>query len=312
MPGTPKSSKEDSEADGVLPAILPLTEDFMFRGSFGVEECLASLAAFLRAACPWLAAEEFGEITLPDTHRKRRHKFDKECVLDVHVRLKSGRMIAIEVQVVPIPGLLNRGQLVNAKMMVETLRKGGAYTELPQVITIYILGRKLFKGSPEYRHEYRILNVKSKEELPNSQVYLFFELPDVPSVSDGSAEWIWLRLFGARTPEELDALVEKEPAMQAVATKVLEMSGDERMRRLAFSRELWRRDQEAFLHEARTAHDRGLAEGEAKGRAKGRAEGKAEGKAEIARQLLKMKMPLVDIVIATGLSENEIRRLSLD
>ena len=90
MPRTSKpanASKTAKRAEVVLPAILPLMEDFMFRGTFGVEDCLASLAAFLRAACQWLAAEEFDEITLPDTHRKRRHKFDKECVLDVHVRL---------------------------------------------------------------------------------------------------------------------------------------------------------------------------------------------------------------------------------
>ena len=169
------------------------------------------------------------------------------------------------------------------------------------MITIYILGRKLFTGSGKYRHEYRMLDVESYEELPNSQVQLYYELPDVPAVDDGSAEWIWLWLMKAKTPEELDALVMKEPAMEAVATKVREMSADERMRKLAFSRELWRRDQEAFLHEART-----------KGLDQGRAEGRAEGFKEVARSMLQSNMSVVDVAKFTSLSEDEIKRLAAE
>ena len=39
-------------------------------------------------------------------------------------------------------------------------------------------------------------------------------------------------------------------------------------------------------------------------------EGEAKGRAEIAPRLIRMKMPLSDIVAATGLSEAEIGRLA--
>jgi len=135
---------------------------------------------------------------------------------------------------------------------------------------------------------YRVLNVKSPHgELPNSQVLLFVELAKLPKENDGTAAWIWLRLFGVKTREELEAFM-KCPAMTEVATKVLEMSADKRTRLRAISREKWRHDQEAILHDADTAHERGMAEGMAKGEVKGHA--------DVTRRLLKRKMPLADIL----------------
>ena len=200
-----KPSKSAKKAVIVLPDIIPLTNEVMFKGSFGVKKCVESLTAFLIALCPWLPAEDFAKVTFPDTHRKRRHKDDKLSVLDICVTLTSGRMIAIEIQMVPFFALCNRAQFYNSKMMVETLEKGMTYAQLPEVITIFILvGKPFFTGSADYRHEYRMLNVKSPHvELPNSQVLLFVELANLPEVSDGSALWFWLRLFGVNTREEL-------------------------------------------------------------------------------------------------------------
>jgi predicted transposase/invertase (TIGR01784 family) len=277
--------------------ILSLKNDFMFKGALGVRECKVSLTAFLRALCPRLPKEDFDEITFPDTHRKRRHKDDKECVLDVCVRLKSGRMIAIEIQLAPKPGACNRAQFINAKMMVEQLKKGDQYVDMPQVITIFILDHVLFKGKKKYRHEYLVMDSEDGDELPNSQIFLFIELPKVPKKSDGTAVWNWLRLFEVETPEELKALVKREPAMAETATKVLEMSANERNRLRAIGREIRQRDQEAILHEVRISRE------------VGRAEGRAEERQEFARRLLRKKMPLAEVASLTGLSEVEVKRL---
>ena len=57
----------------------------------------------------------------------------------------------------------------------------------------------------------------------------------------------------------------------------------------------------------------GLAEGEAKGKAEGKIEGKAEGKAESQREIAKNFLALgidpATIAKATGLSEEEVRKL---
>ena len=323
----PEWPGEEPLDDGevTLPAILPLTNDIVFKGTFGVPECARSLAAFLKALCPWLPWEDLESITLVDTRRKRRHPEDKECVLDVNVALKSGQAVAIEMQMYSSPVLTNRAQYYNARMMAETLAKGGQYGDIPRVVTVFILGERLFGGNPSYRHEYRLLDMVTKEELPNSQVILFLELPNLPLESDGTAAWLWLRLFGARTREELEAFVREEPAMSELAVRVLEMSSDKRARLMAISREKWRRDHSAILHEAKTAHSRGLAEGRveglaegrveglaegaAKGRVEGLAEGEAKGRVEVARRMLAKGLSAADITGLTGLTAAEVGRL---
>ncbi len=82
-----------------------------------------------------------------------------------------------------------------------------------------------------------------------------------------------------------------------------------------------RQDKERYLYEMREkalldhvsaiegAKEEGIAEGITKGIAKGIAEGKAQANNEIALKLLEMKLPLSDIVKATGLTEEEIRKL---
>ena len=66
------------------------------------------------------------------------------------------------------------------------------------------------------------------------------------------------------------------------------------------------------------AEEKGLAKGLAKGRAEGLVEGRAEGLAEgkkdkaveIAKKLLEMGMPIGNVINATGLSQEEIVKLS--
>ena len=53
----------------------------------------------------------------------------------------------------------------------------------------------------------------------------------------------------------------------------------------------------------------GIAEGKAEGRAEGRAEGKAEGMLEVAKNLLSMDIPILQIMQATGLTQEQIKGL---
>ncbi len=80
------------------------------------------------------------------------------------------------------------------------------------------------------------------------------------------------------------------------------LSGDEDFRRLVESREAFLRDQYSCEQSARRE---GLAEGEEIGLAKG----EKQKAIEIARKLLKMKIPVEQIIQATGLEESEIKKL---
>ena len=79
------------------------------------------------------------------------------------------------------------------------------------------------------------------------------------------------------------------------------------------------RNQKAFAHEQgleqgiaqglEQGKAEGLAEGEAKGKIEGKAEGKAESQREIAKKFLALGIDPATIAKATGLSEDEVRKL---
>lgn len=55
--------------------------------------------------------------------------------------------------------------------------------------------------------------------------------------------------------------------------------------------------------------EKGRAEGREQGRAEGREQGRAEGKLEIAKNLLAMGIPMDKVVLASGLTEEQISAL---
>jgi len=129
------------------------------------------------------------------------------------------------------------------------------------------------------------------------------KLPETPDVY----LWHWLRFFRAETKEELDMVATASPAIRKAAARVLKLSKDERARMLHEYEVKARRDELARLDDA---IEKGLERGRSEGLERGRTEGRKETSVEIARNMLKMKMPLAKIAEATGCSPDEIRKLA--
>jgi len=94
----------------------------------------------------------------------------------------------------------------------------------------------------------------------------------------------------------------------------MSISQDERERAIFRNRRIALADLESNMVTAkRIGKAEGLAEGRVTGLAEGRAEGLAEGRAaervDVARNLLKMNMPLEQIIAATGLTRVEVEAL---
>jgi len=284
--------------------VLPPKNDFVFKLVFGAPERPAPLEGMLKAVLSRLPEGEFESITFLDTHRNRQHEDDKLCVLDLCVRLTSGRMVNVEIQLLPTPGVQNRMQFYNAKMMIEQLRKGESYDKMAQVVTIFILGHTVVEDA-EYHHEYRLACRKTGKEFPGSQEIRVLELPKLPEENDGTPLWKWLRFLMTKTREEMRTLSEGDEAMTRAVAIVEKASASEKARRLAFRRQLAETDMISRIQGSR-------AEGREEGRVEGRVEGRAEERTEVARRLLQMNMPLSNIAAATGLSEADIKRLAAE
>ncbi|MDR2390282.1 MAG: Rpn family recombination-promoting nuclease/putative transposase [Planctomycetota bacterium] len=251
--------------------LLP-RNDFVFKRLMGGRANLRYLAKFLQSVLD-LPEEEFKDISIIDPHLRRRFRGDKLCILDVRVRTRSGRVIDVEIQVDPVPGMFDRIQYYGSRLVSEQVGTGRDYANMPQAISIFILNFRLIESDGRYRHCFRLHDAEAGVGFPNSLEIHIFELKKLPKESDGTALWNWLKFFASERKPEFEALARKDALMAEVYGTLLELSADEKTRLLAESREKARRD---YIARMRGSREEGLAKGMEKGLAKGRVEGEIE------------------------------------
>jgi predicted transposase/invertase (TIGR01784 family) len=167
----------------------------------------------------------------------------------------------------------------------------------------------LISESPHYHNRFTLYDPSSAVEFTDLMEIHTLELPKLPETADNYL-WHWLRFLRAESKEDLDMVAQASPKLGKVVVKLLKLSKEERARMLYEAQIKQERDDRARM---RGALEQGLALGKAEGKTegivKGRLEGKSERTIEIARKLLKMKLPLEQIVKATGLSCEAIKNL---
>ena len=111
------------------------------------------------------------------------------------------------------------------------------------------------------------------------------------------------------TPEERDYYEEDVKIMRDLYATDKWEKEKRRMEREAARKELEEATKKALTEGRAKGRAEGKAEGRAEGRAEGIAEGKAEGMLEVAKNLLSMDIPILQIMQATGLTQEQIKGL---
>ena len=96
----------------------------------------------------------------------------------------------------------------------------------------------------------------------------------------------------------------------------MEISEDEKLRKIAEVRERWERDEisaQAYWKENGLAEGRkeGLEIGKKEGKKEGRKEGHKKAQLEIAKELLKNHVAIEIIVKSTGLTKEEVEKIQI-
>ena len=164
----------------------------------------------------------------------------------------------------------------------------------------------------EYYSEHQILEVTHHTPLTDKMGLIFFELPKIPGDIDRhNLRLLWLALFKADTEEELKKIEALGvPELNQAISAYHSVTASAEFREIERLREKAAHDEAQALY---NAEQRGEAIGIAKGIAKGKAEGKAEGESvmafAIARNMIRRKRPIEEIVEDTGLTRNEVEGL---
>ena len=219
-------------------------------------------------------------------------KLHKYGILDVKVHTVSGSIVHVEIQLRVIPELKERTIFSQSKLVTEQMASGNKYSIIKRVVSIIITDENFVTGNC-YHHQFRYRTVDGTE-FTNLVEINTLELSKLPQNTDSTELWYWMKFIKSDDEEVFDMLAKRNPQMRKAIGVLKELSADERIRMLYERREMARMDMASMVDGAR---------------AEGHAEGHAEGRADVARSLLKMKLPIEQIVTATGLTHEEVEAL---
>ena len=239
---------------------------------------------------------------------------DKFCRLDINM-IVNGQRVDLEIQVANEGDYPERVMLYWAREFSTALSAGQSYSMLPRTIIISIIDFKLF-DCKEFHSFFQPLEVTRHTLLSDKMGFHFFELKKLPKdVKEQDALLLWLSLFRAETEEDLEKIKGMGvPAMEQAISAYYSITASEEFREIERMREKARHDEAQALYNAeQKGIQKGMQEGIQEGRQKGMQEGIQKGiserNIEIAKNLVKLGMPLRQISAATGLTQEEVENL---
>ena len=241
--------------------------------------------------------------------------------LDIRAKFDSGEDCNIELQVSPYAHMEKRLLSYWSMMYNEKISKGDKYEELKPSICILIAMYKLenLKEISEYHTIWNLREQVHKNKILSQDVEIhILEVPKIKEILKDELA-LWLKFIQNYKSEEVKKAMcywcENKYFKQAME-ELEDLKGDPEFYHYVGERALFLMDQNSFREEAR---EKGLAEGKEEGRKEGRKEGLAEGKregrkkekVETAKKLLKIKMPIEQIIEITELTKEEIDEIAI-
>lgn len=235
-------------------------------------------------------------------------KDEKLGILDIKLDVDDKKIIDVEMQVKDENNIRKRSSTYLAKLASEQLKVAEDYAKQKQIVTINILKFSALKRNAYHsiarmkyektkEQEYVNLGYKTEEENATDIFEMhFIELEKFkkknPECNTKLEQWLWL-IDGSREEKMKKAMEENKEVKKAA--EVLEEISKDPKERERYEERQW----EIIRYNSEMNTSREL----------GKKEGKVERNKEIAKKLKEMKLPINQIIEATGLNEEEIKRL---
>ena len=282
--------------------LVPLTYDKAFKRIFRTN--LDILKEFLKDVIP-LDIDKDCNIRLMDGELPKENMKEKGRIVDIYVVLDGKIYVDIEMNKSKFETVLQRNIKYKDKLS----------SMLPESDEDFkaITSKKLYQlNLNAYPFEKILDDIIVLYGLKTHKIYSSDECMIVKSLeryrdlyyNKGNKERdvIWLTILTSRTFTELYELLKQILSKEKVK-KLMEAAIN--MSKDGFILHEWQKDKFDALVKYNEIED-----AKKEGRAEGKAEGTKENTIQIARNLLNMKMSIEDISKATGLTEDEIKKLS--
>lgn len=149
----------------------------------------------------------------------KRSRKEKQGIVDVRILLNNDRIINIEIQVLYQEHWDKRQLFYLSKMYAENARHGEGYDNLPDCISIAILDFNL-TDDEEYFHCYKFRDESGKIFSEAMTVYIL-ELKKTLGKEKAVDDWI--RVFRAKSQEELDMIRSRNKGIRAAIKELKEI-----------------------------------------------------------------------------------------
>lgn len=249
------------------------------------------------------------DVTLDPTEYKCSQD-GKSVRLDIAATTDNGTRVNVEIQCHDTGDIADRMAFYNSKRMLNELKAGESYGNIPDVITIWICGANVTKRKScvnEIVDMYKnngIDPVEIASEKMRKFIIELAKLENIPKRFCNDMFTVWMRLINDpnNIPEEFLRIPEVKEAMDELSV----MSMDKAMRAEYEARIKELND---FYASNTASYKKGEARGIEKGKAEGIKEGKRKKALKTAKNMLKDGLSADSVAKYTGLSIEEIKRL---
>ena len=285
--------------------LLTLTDDYIFKRVFAYKGNESVLKDFLEA----LLKIKIKGIKITNPEIIPYEKGEKRGLLDIKAEINDGTMLDVEMQMKNERNTEERATEYMGKMISEQLQVGEDYQNLKKSIVIFItnynflkrnsyhsVGRMKFDKTIE--DEYVNMGYDKEDEVASKYIEVhYIELPKFKKkeLSKFTKLDQWMCIFTQNKEGIMLAEKENKEIKRAINTlDFLSKDPKERERHNSIVMAEYNRlvSQQNFFED-------------------GKDEGKKEEKIQIAKKLLKMNIPISQIIEATELTEEEIEKILL-
>ena len=274
--------------------IYNLKNDIIFQAFFARKGNEQFLIDFLNA----LLKMDIKSIEIrEEVNLERLSKEEKGGRLDLQARLEDGTIVSIEMQMRDEGYFKERTIMYAGKVESRETKKGTKYEDISKIIMINILGFNMLDVE-DYISETAIVLDKHRDyEVLNGIKWYFIELPKFRKAKPDMNEKInqWLAFIDDDNKEMVNMAENKNETLKKARIEMNYLTGNAEVRRLAELREKWEMDRiNAISHATKI----------------GKEEGIKEGIIKTAKNLLKMRMTVEQVMDATGLTKEEIEKIN--
>ena len=277
--------------------------DFAFKKLFGTEVNKELLISFLNSLFD--GKEVIKDLKYLNVERLGHVPIERKAVFDVYCENEIGEKFLLEMQKAEQNYFKDRSIFYSTFAIQEQAPQGKWNFELKKVYTIGILNFTFSEDDDNVmHHEVMLMDKRTKNVFYDKLTYVYLEMPKFRKTEAELETFFDKWLYAIKN---MATLMERPAALQeAIFQRLFEQAEIAKFNQ----QELYdyRESQKNFWDwnaVTETAEKKGRAEG----RAEGLVEGEKKGRYEVARNLIAMHLPIDSIMMATGLSKEEITSL---